>query len=81
MWTGQSGAVVTVHCPGQNVSRAVSVLGDRHDDIVRGLVPVGKNQVNWRGVKIYWWDIEVMGHESVQISGYAMSLAYIMRHE
>ena len=35
-----------LHIAGQNVSRAVSVLGSKHSDIVRGLVPVGNNQVN-----------------------------------
>ena len=34
----------SIHHPGQNVSRALSVLADHHDDIVLGHVPVGKNK-------------------------------------
>ena len=50
---------------GQNVSRAVSVLATKHSDIVKGLVPVGNNQVidlvqhyfpkkNYDSLKLCW---------------------------
>ena len=35
-----------VHRPGLDLTRTVSVLGDRHDDVLRGHVPVGKNKVS-----------------------------------
>ena len=34
-----------IHRSGQDITRAVSVLGPHHDDVVRGHVPVGKNKV------------------------------------
>ena len=34
-----------VHRHGLGITRAVSVLGSKHADIVRGHVPVGKNKV------------------------------------
>lgn len=34
-----------VHRHGLGITRAVSVLGSKHEDIVRGHVPVGKNKV------------------------------------
>ena len=33
-----------IHRHGLELTRAVSVIGDRHDDILRGHVPVGKNK-------------------------------------
>ena len=35
-----------IHRHGLNLTRAVSVIGDKHDDVLRGHVPVGKNKVN-----------------------------------
>ena len=35
-----------IHRSGQDLTRAVSVLGPHHADIVRGHVPVGKNKVS-----------------------------------
>ena len=35
-----------IHRPGQDLTRTVSVLGNHHNDIVRGHVPVGKNKVS-----------------------------------
>ena len=34
-----------VHRHGLNLTRAVSVIGEQHEDILRGHVPVGKNKV------------------------------------
>ena len=34
-----------VHRHGLDLTRAVSVIGDQHGDILRGHVPVGKNKV------------------------------------
>ena len=34
-----------VHRHGLDLTRAVSVIGDKHEDILRGHVPVGKNKV------------------------------------
>ena len=34
-----------VHRHGLDLTRAVSVIGDQHEDILRGHVPVGKNKV------------------------------------
>ena len=34
-----------VHRHGLDLTRAVSVLGERNEDILRGHVPVGKNKV------------------------------------
>ena len=33
-----------IHRHGLDLTRAVSVIGDRHGDILRGHVPVGKNK-------------------------------------
>ena len=34
-----------IHRHGLDLTRAVSVIGDKHSDIARGHVPVGKNKV------------------------------------
>ena len=63
---------------GQNVSRAVSVLGSKHSDIVRGLVPVGNNQV--RKLQNYeFWEKRIgdylQGHMDYLEGNYARSRA------
>ena len=42
-----------IHQPGQDLTRTVSVLGNHHNDIVRGHVPVGKNKVSSIPKKIH----------------------------
>ena len=48
-----------VHRHGLDLTRAVSVIGDQHEDILRGHVPVGKNKV---GSVVSW---VVTGHSAL----------------
>ena len=44
-----------VHRHGLDLTRAVSVIGDQHGDILRGHVPVGKNKVG----DVVWLDLSL----------------------